>query len=715
MRDPLLDDGNTYLAAYQNAGETARREAIELPEAMDIASGLAAWCRHVLYDTDVFRDWEEGQDLSVLLALPPDQSPLQAFGELADTRRRDFFEQTFTRLLEKTTSRDTDVMAWLLGHALALALVERLGDSSRPMGNTVLNSHKLASSCDVTHFAFQATLQDLLRNDPLALFGFLSDMETHIDTIMADPCIGTYTNDRDSFNSIVEAWRSKRSVLELRTMRGDWVPVHYRFLDLLSYTIPVDRAATFDRLDRLDFPHPVRQVLAHEAILHDREEIAAILKAVPSCSDDGRSWNRRLSAILVLEIAESHCHELWRAGRQALDQGKASAEIIQETETTLSAWLEQLGAIVMARPDGGFLGAQWLLLKITDERMERARRGRAGNNRHDQLQQTDLIEWIALGLFKAGFQSGNIEALVELPERATVDNVSPLKPISSPQGSAAHCLGALSMIAFLDHMIGEVPSDGIPALLDRLDTLLAYRDSGVETEYIVGSDASGLPAHCCGYLFASTDDPAVRWRQSWNLLVEQRRRAQHWRETKDGDALAPSFFLLAVGIAGVRWLLSSQSRDGNKESALWRAVFDGARDCWLTVFLAPFSGQIETHIGRLFALHPMIFGGSNADKDKSSELDRMVRDGGYSERLSQDLAFLGGNDLIVVVCLLNAYKNGASLATISDVLKWNNGQVDAVLRQFERWQGVERPIRRRSDLAEELTGLRTEIARFETT
>ena len=714
MRNPMLDGGNAYLAAYLKAGEIARREAAELAEAADITSGLANWCRLVLYDTNIFKEWEENQGLSELLALPSNQTPLKAFENIADASRREFLQQVFTGLLENSERRDTNAIAWLLGKALATALVDCLKSSNEIPMHSVAGSKNLASSHDVTHFAFEATLQALLDDDASAFDALLSEMNVQIEAIMEDPGIGTYPRERESFNQGIAEWRSKRSVDELWRMRGHWIPVRYGILDLVPCIVPVDRAAVFKCLDRFDFPHPIRQILEHRTVLHDREEIAATLKAVPSCSDDGQSWNHRLSALLVLDTAESHCHELWREASRAHLQGKAHSDIMQKTEATLSTWLEQLGTIVMARTDGRFLGPQWLLLKIADERMDRARRSHLEDRGKDQLRQEALIEWIALGLSKAGLQGREIEALVKFPESSDLKKVSPVKPVSSDDGPVAPYLAALSMSTYVGHMIGEASANDVQILLDRLDALLAFRDPAVETECIVATNTRGLPANSCGYLFANTKYPAVRWQQSWNLLVEQRRRAQHWHETKDGDALAPSLFLLAVGTAAIEWLTSSQPHNLNEERKLWRAVFDGARDCWLTVFLAPFAGKIKAHIGRLFLLHPRIFDES-AGEQNISEPDGALAGNVYSERLARDLACLGGDDFVLAVCVLNARQNGASLETISEVLTWNEGHVDALLKQFERWQKVERPDRRRTDLVEKLLGLRAEISLFEDT
>ena len=713
MRDPMLDSVSACLVDYRNKGEAGRREAGELAEADDIVAGLAGWCRRLLlHDKGVIVDWEEGRKLSNLLVLPSDRLPFHAFEKIEDTNRRDELQKAFDGLLKSSERPGENAMAWLLGKAFAETLIECLENSKEIPAYLVSGFQNLASSHDATLFAFEEAFQSLLRDHTSAFSAVLFDMKRHIETIMADPGIGTYSSEKETFSEAIEAWRSKPTTEELWRTGEHWTPVHYRILDLLPCIAPVGRVAVLKCLDQFDFPHPVRQVLQAKSILHDREEIAAMLKDAPSCSCDGQSWNRRLTALLVLETAEEHCRELWRAASKTQ---KADPKVMQQTEETLSSWVNQLGDIVMARRDGRFLGSQWLLLKVADERMDRAHRRHVEDRIPEQLRQEVLIEWIALGLSKAGLQGRDIEALVEFLESPILRNASPVKTNRPEESSGIPRLGALSMSALLDHMVREISLNGARKLLEHLDTLMVLRDSAFETENILATDARGLPANCCGYLFANMSDPTERWQQSWNLLVEQRRRTQHWHETKDGDALASSLFLLTTGTSAIEWLISSQDRNLGNEKKLWRAVFDGARDCWLTVLMAPFSGQIEMHVGRLFALHPRVFDESVVENDIFQHSDGTVVNESYSERLAEDLASLGGNDLLLVVCFLNACHNGASLATMSEVLKWHEGHVDDVLKQFEEWQLVERSVRQRSDLVAKLARLRTEIAQFKDT
>ncbi|MDD9980403.1 MAG: hypothetical protein OXU81_03440, partial [Gammaproteobacteria bacterium] len=384
----------------------------------------------------------------------------------------------------------------------------------------------------------------------------------------------------------------------------------------------------------------------------------------------------------------------------------------EKTRTLLSSWLEELGRIVMARPDGRFLGSQWLFMKFADERLERALRRHAGHGREHLLRQVDLIDWIALGLSGAGLSAEAISVLVDLPDSAVVEQ-SAAAPSDSGDDDGSHSrLAALSAMSLIGGMTGKASAEDRRMLLDRLDALLVSRDPAFEAESLTDGGAHGLPASCFGHLLANEDEPTERWRRSWELLVEQRRRAQYWRRTQDGDAIAPTLFLLDAGMAGIDWLLSERNHGGNADKArrLWRELFEGARDCWLTMPTRPLGGDVGRYVGRLFARHPRVFG-DDARERNASESDVTDISGDYGDLLARDLEHLGGDDLMVAVSCLNARHNGASPAIIDKVLKRNSGYLDAILRQFERWQQLERSVRRKPEIVEALNELRAEIAR----
>ena len=711
MRDPLLERDNAYLAASRRAGDAAREEARRLPEAEDVVSEIGKWCRLVLFGTGVLENRSEGHDLSDLLALPPGQSPSQPFEFVRDADRYRSLQDGFTALLEDREHDRKAVAAWLFGWALANALVEELGTANTSSGHLLPGLWNLVGSRELIYQAFGEALPKQLRESPLARHAVLEELSSKIDDIGKNPGIGTFSRERESFNASVDMWRSNRSQVELWRARDYGSLVHYDVLGFVPFIFPAGRPAVLNLLDRFDFPHPIRQIFQHNTILHDRDEIAASLENAPICSDDNRSWNHSLPAFLLLETAEHHCRDLWRTACRADHPDEVDPAAVKQTTAILSLWIEALGRIVMARPDGEFLGSWWLLLKTVDERAERARGAGSGDQRQEHLRQDDLIEWIALGLSKAGLSAAAVSSLVDLPGTSDLVDISPVQPASDEIRQTSVRLGAFSVMTVLNHMIGNASPDDVLAQLDRLQALLAVRDPAFEAEAFLHPNSGDLPANSGGFLFARTEEPAAQWQRSWGLLAEQRRRTQHWRETKDGDALAPALFLLAAGTSGIDWLMSPGRRRRHEASELWRVVFNGARDCWLTISLRHLVEHIETHIGRLFARHPMVFDKLRRQNDSSEPATACsVED--YGELLARDLNFLGGNDLMLAICCLNAYRNGAKPAVMNKVLNANSARIDSLLRQFERWQEYERPLRRRTDIVEELAGLRNDIERL---
>ena len=711
MRDPILDRSNAYLAARQRARDAAYEKAEGLAGAEAVVLDLARWCREVLFDTYSAATVDDGHGLSDLLAFAPSQSPLEVFGRVPDAAQRQSLETAFVALMEGGEAEQGNLVAWLLGDALAKGLVDELSADKRQARHLLAGLRSLVESHDVVHCAFEESLRERLRDAPRARSAMLSDLESWIGDINRNPGLGTFPIERKPFNAVVDEWCSKSSIGKLWRDRGGPIPVHYHALTFVPAIVSVDRAAFLERLDGFRFPHPIRQVLQYPAILHDWDEIAALLEATPACSDDGRSWNGKLVALLVLQTAEAHCHARWEAMQRAVDGDRDDSEAEGKTRTLLSSCLEELGRIVMDRPDGRFLGSQWLFMKFADERLERALRRHAGHGREHLLQQVDLIEWIALGLSGAGLSAEAISVLADLPDSAVMEQSAAARSESGGDDGSHPRLAALSAMSLVGRRTGKASAEDRRMLLDRLDALLVSRDPAFEDESLTEGGVHGLPASCFGHLLANEDEPAERWRRSWELLVEQRRRAQHWRQTQDGDALAPTLFLLAAGTAGIDWLLSEWSHGANTDKArrLWRELFERARDCWLTMPTRPLGEDVGRYVGRLFARHPRVFGD---DPGKRNASEPHVKDisGDYGDLLARDLEHLGGDDLMVAVGCLNARRNGASPATIGEVLKRNSGYLDAILRQFERWQQLERKVRRRPEIVEALRALRAEIA-----
>ena len=626
-----------------------------------------------------------------------------------DATRRESLGEAFSELMEGREGDRSNVAAWFLGRALAKGLIAELSKVKARAGPLIEEVRNLIGSQDIVHCAFEEYLRDGLHDSPTARSAIRSALDSWINEINANPGIGTFSIDRNSFCTLVDEWRKDPSIHALWTAREAPFPVHYDVLEFLPNILMTDRAGLLERLDGFRFQEPLRQVLQHHAILYDRDEIAAALTVAPACSEDGRSWNGSLLALLLLQTAEHHCRALWETVHRPAEPDEADAKTEDLTRVSLPAWFAQLSGIVMARPDGRFLGSQWLFMKVADERLERARHRHAENRVDHVLREVDLIEWIARGLFGARLTDDQIAPFVDVPDISASGDLAPSLPASRSDDSVRPRLAALSVMCLSGQLTSEVSAGEERNLLDALDALLASRDSDFESESPLENGGHGVPASCFGRLLAGKERPAERWRQSWDLLVEQRRRVQHWQQTRDGDALAPSAFLLAVGLAGIDWLLSPSDSRRDEAGRLWREVFDGARDCWLTISVRHLKEQIETCIGRLFARHPKVFCDALGDA-YASDRELADRNEFYADLLSQDLDLLGGDDLMLAVCCLNVCHNGAAPGDLDDVLRRNSGHLDAILRQFERWQRLEREVRRRPEIVEALARFRKETA-----
>ena len=709
MRDPTLERGNAYLAALRSACDAARREASEFPYAERIVSSLANWCRNVLFTPGWMEMRGERGGLEDLLTLCSDQSPMQALHCVPDAARREPLGSAFVGLMEGREDDGQRLPAWLFGKALAKGLVNELPTVNERSGSLLAEIRNLTHYRDLVQSAFEETLTEELHASPSARSAMFSLLESWVSDINANPGTGTYSIDRSSFCTLVDELRTNPSIDTVWKAREAPFPVHYDELEILPNILPTDRAAVLDRLDGFRFPEPLRQVLQHHAVLHDRDEIAAALTNAPTCCDDGRSWNGSLLALLLLQTAEDHCRSLWTAANRTAESDDADPKDVDRVGATLSSWFEDLGRIVMERHDGRFLGSQWLFMKVADERLERARHHHAGGQFDRVLRELDLIEWMAHGLFAAGLTYEDVDSLTSLPDIAALEPSAPARPSPLHDDPAPPRLAALSVLCLRGQLTGSATADEQRKVLDRLDALLASRDSGFESEFHLDTSGHGLPASCFGRLLAGEDRPAERWRRTWDLLVEQRRRGQHWSQTEDGDALAPSVFLLAVGLAGIDWLLSPSNNRRDAAGRLWREVFDGARDCWLTISLTHLRERFETCVGRLFARHPGVFLGSTGAAT-SSRTYAVGACESYGDRLAADLDLIGGNDRMLAVCCFNVAQNGASPAALDDVLSRNSGRLDFVLRQFEQWQQLEREVRRRPELVEALATLRQKMS-----
>ncbi len=696
MRDPRLEQ-HRIDKRLQDASEAAAR----VVDAEAMVVGLAEWCRDVLFAADVLDSGDRGNGLATFTAVLTTRYPDEAFHAISDPRQRQTLEAGFRAVIERRDHSQRDVMGRLFGKALVDAL-ERDSEQIRllvPKLWNVIGHEFFLASC------FVDSLRDLIRRSQSVRRIIIDLLESRVNEINEDPGIGTFlSQDREGLRQAADAWSKEPSIERLKEF--EFVNFHDELLSMIPGLLAEARDEIVDCLDRLEFPLPIQQILFRSPVIHDREEIAALLEKAPPCSDDGRSWNHHPFALLVLQVVGDHCDALW--GVECADSpDDTRPQVLEKVKRTLLPWIKQLGRVIMDRSDGQFLAEQWLFTKLGDERQQRAHLGFTRQSSDRRIPQADLIEWVAVGLAKAGLTTGTIADQVDFSTLPPGGEIAPGRP-APRDDSPDHRLGALLAMRLVDFANDNSCGDVERERLCLFDRLLASRHAGFELETNVGEGLDGMPARYLGSLVANQPNPSERWRQSWDLLVEQRRRVQHWTRTNDSDALAPSLFLLAVGVSAVAWLLSPPNSRSDEARVLWRSLFDCTRECWLTMTLSHLSESIEIHLQRLFCWHPMVYCELDVAPDASETSTRCSEE--YAQVLSQDLDFLGGDHRMVAICILNASRNGATPAVVNDVLKRNSGHLGTLITQFEQWQEVEREVRRRPDIVAELAELRASIA-----
>ena len=656
----------------------------------------------MLFATDVLDSGHQGNGLAIFTAVLTTQYPDDAFRAISDAQQRQSLEAGFRALIEGRDHPQRDVMGWLFGKALVCALeqdTERMRLLVPKLWSVISYDFFLGSS-------FVDSLRDLISRSQSVRRVIIDLLESRINDINDDPSIGSaLSHDREGLRQAAVAWRENPSIDRLK--EHEFVNFEDEFLSMIPGLLAEARDEIVDCLDRLQFPHPIRQILFRSPVMHDREEITALLEKAPPCSNDGRSWNHHPFALLVLQGVDYHCDALWRAVCATESSDDTGPQALETVKRTLLPWIKQLGRTIMARADAQFLAPQWMFMKLVDERQQRAYYGITRQSPHRRIPQADLIEWAALGLAKAGLSASTIAGQVDFSALPPGGKIAPSRPVPRDD-SHDHRLGALFAMRLVDDVNDKQCGDVERERLCLLDRLLASSHKGFELETNIGGGLDSLPASCFGHLVAKHTRPAERWRQSWDLLVEQRRRVQHWIKTNDSDALAPSLFLFAIGMSGVAGLLSPPDSRPDDARNLWRALFDSARECWLTMTLSHLSESIEIYIQRLFCWHPMVYCELNVAQD-NSETAIVCSGEEYSQILSQDLDLLGGDHLMLAICILNAFRNGATAAIMNDVLERHSGRIGTFITQFEQWQEVEREVRKRPDIVAELAELKASI------
>lgn len=674
MRDPLLD-----MAQREGRINEAQDRAKSISDFDQATKSLAAQCVEFVAQCKL-----DDPESTIPAAFLDYLGTSGEFSDVATHGARDGLRNGLLACLGGYEHALRDVSALLLARAAAAALVQGLNAAHVPAVTLVPNLFHLCAVDPLAYDALIAALKEALKQDEPARKATLAYLGECVDDINQNPGQFVYEEDRETFDRHVREWRENPLIADVwRGSAGQqFLPSFGRlnFVDAVLGPAPVE---TLEVLDRLRFPEPLDWVLTRDWIRHDRKRISELTRAAPSSVDGDGAWNGSIVALLLLKEADNHCRDYWRAiRRNDADVGGA--------QELISSWLMELAAIVMRRNDGVFLATHWLLMKSVDERVDRAASGE-----DDRLPQLDLIGWIGSGLAEAGLKSQDLSSA---PHPTAYPNVEG----GSQRPGDAGSLDLLALTSMLDQMDDKTVLDS-RVLLSRLDDLLDKRDSSFDVDVTFDVGVIGFVDSSIGYLLAM-EDCADRWKRSWDRLTEQRRIVQHWQHTKDGDALAPSLFLVRAGLAALDWLCSDSSDRREVAQTLWRTMFDALRECWLTITLTHLAQSVERDIGRLFSRHPAVFGASFTRPDSNLP---------YGQLLADDLEILGGDDVLMARCCELVSRNLQDQTHLHDALRCNKGQGESVLRQFVCWQELERRVMRKPQLLEAVERILADVGKGE--
>ena len=660
MHDPIFADWSTQREGRMSEAAGRAKGIVDFDRA---TANLAAQCMAFVQQGNVA---DSGSTTSSAF-LGYLGASSEVFPDVAMCDVRDVLRNGLGACLGRYDHELRDVSALLLGRASSAALVDGL-NAAHLSADTLVP--KLFQLCGVDSLAYDtlfAALQRALGEDEptrRAMLGYLGEC---VNDINLNPGKFVYEQDREPFDRFVREWREAPSIVALwRGNAGEQFLPSFDRLDFVDAVLSAAPAETLLVLDRLRFPQPLDWILSANSIRHDRDRMTELTQMAPGSVDCSGNWNGSVLALLLLKEADNHCRELWHAVRR-------SGAGFEEVRERIQSWLTQLAAMVVGRrEDGVFLATQWLLMKSMDERFERGSKSEDG-----LLPQLEMSGWIGGGLAEAGLKGQDIATALHPSTKRNAEG-GLLR-----QGGESANLDTLALITLLDQL-GDNTMPDSQALLSRLDVLLDSRDPGFEVEATLDVGVTVFVDLSIGYLLAM-EDSTDRWKRSWQLLTEQRRVVQHWRHTKDSNALAPSLFLVRAGLAALDWLCSESFDRREVAEALWRTMFDAVRECWLTISVIHLAKTIEHDIGRLFCRHPTVFGASAATPNSNRS---------YSQLLADDLGTLGGDDVVMARCCEMVSRNLQDQAHLHHALRCNSSQGYALLKQFVRWQQLERRVKR---------------------
>ncbi len=446
---------------------------------------------------------------------------------------------------------------------------------------------------------------------------------------------------------------------------------HWKDLWLLDAVRRYDRSLYLTLLEQMGNPLAVRYALRWADIVEDIDEILALLATAPAACARGApgsppyEWNRRLTAPQMIEVGLEHADRLVRLIPVENEGGVPHPDAAALMDDDLPDCLRRVMETTLARDDGTFLAAQWMVHLVHQ-------RGASPRNALPSAAGLALRAAAAaladhgagLPTFRAVFPDvfDHSDADVEAARKTGTGIIGP-----GHRGvDGVDVLLALLSIAEAsseeDQPGPRVAEGDKGALRGMLDALLARRDPGLNP-----SRDAAMPSwrHALvASLFLETPGPDQAWQRSWDALSEQRRRTLHGSYTRDHTADHPSLFLLSTGVAILGRLCAEG--DGTVALGLWNRLYEASlsivlRLAWLGPW--PRDERWRGTIPLLFAWLPHAARRAGSDMADPEWLGSLLRR-------------LGGDDELMVEGVANLHLNGVPATTVVDAVARTGARLD---------------------------------------
>jgi len=465
----------------------------------------------------------------------------------------------------------------------------------------------------------------------------------------------------------------------------------------VNLLIRIDPPRGLQALDALPFPGMMERALRKGYHLgEDRGIIEAMLIAAPRVFDESGAWlsSHSVAALLATELIAEHAQRLDGALSRTIWDLKVAgssdtpryAEAVDTRHRArvdeLPKWMCKAFAILLQRPDGAFIAANYLPYIATKALTSQGSVPRVADD--DQWSVLDCgLEALVVSMREAGMVVDDIRRawlMAEDRDRAvetgrlgkrTVHRRLPPKKTDRQGEGARRLYGrGLPYLFGAAMMLGADPSsDGdLQRLWEWLLELLEGRDPGLRL--ISRDDVGAVVAQRLGFLWARVVEPAEAYRRTYDRLESQRRRAHHRFEYDDYDLGIESAFLVRVGLHVAANWHGRTREDGGDDAAprqMFFRIYAAARRLWLTCPHDLVGNTSRNLVPLCFAFVPALFAND------------------ITPALAATIPPIAGEPGMLAEACWYLWQNGIEPTKLVPLVRAAGGDLEEALRDLAQW------------------------------